>query len=259
MLKRTTKEVAVYFKENGCKLLDTYQGALIKMKYVCSCGKIGHTSWNNFTKGKRCGACAKYGQSKKRSVDEVRTIFSDRGCEFLDDEFNGIHHLHNYRCKCGAESMITFAAFHFQQQSCKECGIKKMTGEGNPAWRADREQLKLEQKFRKKCYKALQSSLKATGKDKVGRTSDMLGYTPKQLQEHVQKHPNWNKVKDGNWHLDHIWPIQAFCDRGISCVSLINSLDNLVPITQHENNSKWAHYDNKLFAYWLKTKKIKAI
>jgi len=251
MLKRTTEDAAKYFKEHGCELLDEYVGCMELMDYKCSCGCYSIITWNNFTKGKRCGSCAKTGQSKKRSVDQVRAIFAERGCEFLDDKFNGVHHLHNYKCKCGTEAMITFAAFHFQNQTCKECGLKKMTGEGNPAWRQDREQLKLEQKFRKKCYKALQSSLKATGKDKIGRTSDMLGYTPKQLQEHVQKHRNWDNVKDGDWHLDHIWPIAAFLEHNIVDIALINHLENLRPVSQKENNQKHAKYNKKEFKKWL--------
>lgn len=250
-LKRTTEEVAEYFKEQKCELLDEYLGAQIKMKYKCSCEEIGHTSWNNFTNGKRCGACAKTGQSKKRSVTEVRKIFTERGCEFLDDEFKGIHYLHNYKCKCGKEVKITFAAFYHQKQTCYECGIKKMTGTGNPAWKLDREKHRLDQLFRKKCYKALSSSLKATGKEKVGHTSDMLGYGPKELQKHIMSHPDWLLVKDGDWHLDHIFPIQAFLDHGITNIGVINRLENLRPMSQTENNQKWAHYDVEDFKKWL--------
>lgn len=250
-MKRTTKEAAEYFKEQGCELLDEYTGCMSPMDYKCKCGCYGTTTWNNFTKGKRCGNCTKYGMSKKRHVDDVRQKFLDRGCEFLDDEFKGIHYKHHYRCKCGREAEITFAAFHHQKQYCKQCGIEKNKGPGNPAWKPDREKHRLDQLFRKKCYKALSSSLKAIGKDKVGRTSDMLGYTPKQLQEHIERHPDWPQVKDGKWHLDHIFPIKAFLDHDISDIALINSLDNLRPVAQKDNNEKWAHYDKEAFKNWL--------
>lgn len=254
MLKRTTEEVAEYFKSVGCELLDEYFGCMEPMDYKCSCGNYGTTTWNNFTKGKRCGHCTKWGQKKKRSLKDVQRIFQERGCEFLDKEFKGIHHKHRYKCKCGVECGITFAAFHFQEQYCKECGRQKNCGASNPGWIKDREALKLRQKFRKKCYKALQSSLKAVGKDKVGRTSDMLGYSPKALQEHIQGHRNWNKVKDGNWHIDHIFPIQAFVDYGIDDIALINCLDNLRPATQHNNNVKKDKYNKKKFEKWLQAR-----
>lgn len=255
-MKRTTQEARQYFAEQGCELLEDYKGSVTKMKYRCKCGEIGHTSWNNFTRGKRCGHCAKCGMSKKRSLEEVQAIFRERGCEFLDDEFKGVHHKHCYRCSCGVEAKISFTAFHFQKQSCRACGLKKMTGSNNPSWRHDREKLKLEQKFRKKCYKALQSSLAAVGKEKVGRTSDMLGYGPKELQEHVTRHRNWPKVKNGSWHLDHIFPIQAFLDHGIIDIKLINCLENLRPITQKANNQKRSRYDPRKFSIWLQEREL---
>ena len=126
-----------------------------------------------------------------------------------------------------------------------------MRGENNPSWREDREQFELEKKLRKKFYKALQSTLAATGKKKVGRTSDMLGYGPKELKNHVTNHPNWNRVKCENWHLDHIFPISAFIEHGVTDPAIVNHLDNLQPVTQKENNQKWATYDKKAFEKWL--------
>ena len=252
-LKRTTKEVAEYFVSQGCELLGEYKGTYEKMKYRCSCGELGETTWNNFRMGKRCGQCAKWGLAKKRSLEQVQKIFKDRECEFLDDEFKGVHHKHRYRCSCGKESEITFAGFHYQNQLCKECGLKKTMGENNHGWREDRTKKREDDLFRKKCYKALSASLKAIGKKKVGHTSDMLGYGPKELQEHIVQHPNWNNVKDGNWHLDHIFPINAFMDHGIKDLTLINHLSNLRPTTQVENNQKHAKYDEAEFKQWLKS------
>jgi hypothetical protein len=254
-LKRTTEDVAEYFKAQGCELLDEYHGCMEPMDYKCSCGEYGTTTWNNFTKGKRCGQCTKHGQSKKRSLKQVQEIFKKRGCEFLDSEFKGIHYKHCYRCKCGEVNEITFAGFHHQNQLCKECGRKKNMGSKHHGWRPDREKKREDDLFRKKCYKALSASLKAVGKKKVGRTSDMLGYGPKELQEHITQHPNWTKVKDQDWHLDHIFPVHAFLERDITDVALINHLDNLQPLTQTANNQKHSKYNKKEFEKWLKTVK----
>ena len=91
----------------------------------------------------------------------------------------------------------------------------------------------------------------------MGRTSDMLGYGPKELREYVEQHPNWGRLKSKSWHLDHIFPIQAFLEHGITDIALINSLDNLQPITQRENNQKHAKYDKRAFRKWLKEKGVK--
>lgn len=268
MLKRTTEVAAAYFKSQGCELLDEYRGCQTKMKYRCSCGNISLTDWNHFSQGKRCGKCAKYGQAKKRSVEEVRRIFAERGCEFLDAEFKGVHHKHRYRCKCGAESEVTFAAFHFQEQYCRACGLKTLAefnrtikkkvrrGPDHYMWQTDREKLRAKQLFKKKCCKMLSSSMKAVGRTKVGRTSDMLGYSPAALQEHITSHPNWDRVRTGRWAIDHIFPIQAFQDYGVDDIKLINCLENLRPLTQRENNQKRDRYDRAKFERWLKAKGI---
>ena len=80
-LKRTTEQVSAYFKEQGCELLDEYFGCMIPMDYKCVCGCYGTTTWNNFTKGKRCGNCTKYGLCKKRSLADVKKMFIERGVQ----------------------------------------------------------------------------------------------------------------------------------------------------------------------------------
>jgi hypothetical protein len=235
-LKRTTEDVKKYFEEQGCELLGEYLGVQIKMKYRCKCGNISEINWNHFSHGKRCGLCVKTGQKKKRSLEEIQKIFKERGCEFLDLEFKGITYKHNYKCKCGKIKQITFSGFHHQNQYCNDCRLEKNRGSNHHMWQEDREQVVLNKKFRKKCYKALQSSLKATGKVKVGRTTDMLGYSPKELQEHITKHPNWENVKREDWAIDHIFPIKAFIDYGIKDIKVINRLDNLRPISKKR---KW--------------------
>ena len=251
-LKRTTEEVSVYFAKHNCKLIDFYTGCLIPMTYECECGSLGKTSWNNFTKGKRCGKCSKY--RKRYTLSELRDIFNERGMVLLANKYVGNKTPLKYRCKCGRESKITLVALLYQQQSCKQCGLEKLRGENHPQWRQDRVQLREDQLFRKKIYKALAATLKAVGKNKIGRTTDILGYGPKELQEYVTKHSNWENVKNGNWHLDHIFPIQVILDYGIKDVKLINCLENLiVPVTQKENNEKKDKYDNLEFEAWLET------
>ena len=256
MLKRTTEEVREYFKEQGCELLGEYKGAQIKMEYRCHCGNVSNICWNHFSRGKRCGLCVKRGQKKKRSLEDIKKIFEDRGCKFLDDVYNGVEFNHNYQCKCGRVAKISFIGFYHQNQNCHACGLEKNKKSNHHMWNPDREQLALNKKFAKKCYKAIQSSLEDTNQVKVGRTKDLLGYSPKDLQEHIVNHPNWNSVKDGNWAVDHIFPIKAFVDHDIKDIGLINCLENLQPLSQKDNNKKSHIYDKQKFQEWLKTKLV---
>jgi hypothetical protein len=245
-----------YFLEQGCELLEEYEHTMKKMKYRCRCGREAEVCWNKFTlRNRRCGYCGSNGRKIPYSLEEALEVFRSLGCELLDDAFMGVHHLVRYRCSCGNESKIRMSDLQ-RGYRCKKCGIAKQSGEKHWAWVEDREELRRRQLFRKKCYKALASTLAATGQEKVGHTSDWIGYGPKELQEHIEAHPNWNKVKNKRWHLDHIFPIQAFLDYGITDLRVINALDNLQPITQRENNIKKDKYDKQVFKEWLLTKGV---
>ena len=99
------------------------------------------------------------------------------------------------------------------------------------------------------------NTLKATGKRKDTKAFNMLGYTTRELKEHIEKHPDWENVKQGKWHLDHKFPIKSFCDYGITDISLINCLENLQPMTGRENLKKKDSYDRAEFEKWLKRKR----
>jgi hypothetical protein len=62
------------------------------------------------------------------------------------------------------------------------------------------------------------------------------------------------KSQGWEWHIDHIFPIKAFIDHGITDLSIINDLDNLRPLSKKENLSKNAKYDKDKFMKWLSTK-----
>jgi 5-methylcytosine-specific restriction endonuclease McrA len=93
--------------------------------------------------------------------------------------------------------------------------------------------------------------LKATGGKKADRSAALLGYTPEQLQEHILNHPNMASLQGKEWHVDHIFPIQAFLDHGIEDLRLINALDNLQPLEGSENISKGDGYDTEQFLKWM--------
>lgn len=105
--------------------------------------------------------------------------------------------------------------------------------------------------FPKKIYKALQSCFDAIGTHKEDHAHKLLGYTPRQLHEHVVKDKYWKKLKHDNWHLDHIFPIKAFLDVGIRDVAKICCLENLRPLPGKDNCSKNDLYDPGSFHLWL--------
>lgn len=254
--KLSLEEVKKIFSAEKCELLEAeYHGSNVKMNYKCECGRNGLTDLDHFRRGHRCGFCGLKGRNKKYSINEVKEIFEKRGYKFLDNEFKGSEHKHNYQCKCGAIGKITLTACR-KNKNCDKCRVLKK-GEKAHNWIKDRKQAKLNNSFRKKCYKALEHTYNMIGGKKTQHTRDILGYSPKDLQFHITSHPNWSQIKETNWHLDHIFPIAAFIEFSINDVKLINCLENLQPLSEKDNLNKSYLYNKEDFKNWLKSKNVK--
>lgn len=226
------------------------------VRCICQCGEERRCELRNLRIAKTgCRKC----RDKKNSLDyeDVKRYFTEHGCELLDSQYKNARTKMRYRCSCGNEAEIVYDSFR-NGNRCKKCGNKviseKMAGDKHPNWNSDREQVESNLKFRKRCCGLVKSVLQSTGRVKDNRTAKLLGYDYKKLREHIQSHPNWLKVKQGEWHIDHIFPIKAFLDHGISDLKIINALDNLRPLSKQENLTKQAKYDKVKFEEWLKTK-----
>lgn len=99
-------------------------------------------------------------------------------------------------------------------------------------------------KARNKCKNLLRRILSLTGSKKVTKTYDALGYTEKELLNHIS-----SKFKEGmSWesretfHIDHIVPVSWYIKNGITDPKIINALDNLQPLYPQENRMKSDSY-----------------
>lgn len=247
-----------FFAKNGCELLEKeYRNARTPLTYKCSCGRISKIVFDSFRVGNRCRECGnKITADKQRlSQEEVEAYFKQQGCELLDTYSRSCAPM-KYRCSCRDVSEISWANFS-KGQRCKKCSIKSRSGVKHYCWIEDRK-LKYEQDlFRDKCYKLLRIVLAVVDKKKTSKTEAMLGYSIGDLQLRITKHPNWNNVKNKSWHIDHVFPIKAFCDYKIKDISLINCLENLRPILYNENISKSGKYNKEDFEFWLNIKGVK--
>lgn len=253
--KHTLEYIRNKFAGDGCELLEElYENAHVKMKYKCKKGNIHHTSWNTFQSGHRC-LCARGHQ--KVTYDFLINEFNSQGCELLEKEYLGYSIPMSYKCKCGNISKITWDNFR-KGVRCKKCGYDKYRGPKNHNWNPNRNIVKLNESIRKKYYCALRRTLKYLGKKKLTSSEKLLGYTTQQLKEHLENHPDWEAVRNTKWSLDHIYPISAFIEHDIFDPKIINSLENLRPVTASENSSKRDKYDEIKFLKWLeqKTKSI---
>ena len=238
-------KIFFHFLKEGCKLLtpnwENNENALnktssnIKLQYICKCGRISETTWKNFSKKSLCSYC-KIGRPRTYSLEEIKEFFRKEQFELISKEYKNSKTPLEIKCKNNHITKTTANCFK-KTKKCITCL---------------HENKKFIKKIRTKLHKMLSRTLRESGIDKNGKTYDLLGYTPKMLQEHIASHPNWKNVKDINWNLDHIFPIIAFLDYGITNPKIINSLNNLRPISQIENCRKSGKYNKIDFEIWLK-------
>lgn len=250
------KDVKDFFEKNGCVLISSkYKNVRVNLRFICSCGLVGNKSFYNFKSSPMCRKCILRAKSERQrfSYDYVKKYFEDNNCKLLSKVYLNSEESLEYICKCGRSSFISFCEF-VRGARCRNCYKDRITGENNPGWQKDREALKENRRFRITIRNLLSVCVKRTGIKKVCKTEKMLGYTHLELKSHIQNHKNWKKVKDQKWHIDHIFPIQAFLDHGIKDVKLINSLDNLRPLLAVDNLRKNNKYSKKDFKKWLKSK-----
>jgi hypothetical protein len=251
------QEVSDYFKEQGCKLLEPfYKNARTKMKYKCVCGNESQIVLYSFKNGNRCKQCGINKTTKIHTLtnEEVKQKFSDIGCELLS-EYVVCYKKIKFKCHCGN---ITegFPNNIWKRGRCGKCGIKARSKENHYMWYQDREAFKNKYHFKQRCYKLVKMSLNVTGRVKNQRTHKLLGYTYKELQNHITNHPDWNKLKTQKWHIDHIFPIIAFVNHDIFDLKIINALDNLRPMKAIDNMRKNAKYDKDQFKSYLLSKGV---
>lgn len=255
--KKTKKQIVDTLKKEGYQLLSgEYKDAFSTFIVKCPEGHEFETFWNNWQQGRRCPTCKPkiIGDKLRSDQKEVYEYFVKEGCELLS-EYKTNHKPVRYRCKCGNISKIAFANFKLGHR-CQRCRSENMSGEKHPLWIKDREEAEFRKRVNHTCRAVVKRALKSTNTKKTSKTYRLLGYAPTDLREHIENHPNWETLKNGKWHLDHIFPIKAFCDYNIKDIGLINCLDNLRPIDGKENLRKSAKYNKVQFENWLLKKGV---
>jgi hypothetical protein len=254
MTVRLSQEyVAEQFASRGCSLLGEYKEKSKPVAFVCKCGKESTITYSSLRGGSYCMDC---GGKRKHTTDEIAELARSRGCELLS-EYKDSHSKVKIKCKCGVIYETVWSNFR-DGRECLSCGrgrtIQSASGSNHYAWIEDREEARLRRSITVRCNLQLHRVFKKLGKSKPSRSEKLLGYTRQELREHLQSHPNWNSVKDGDWQIDHVFPVKAFLDYGIQDASLINCLENLRPLPKRENLKKQAKYNKVEFEAWLKSK-----
>ena len=256
----TIEQARERFLERRLKLLDNvYVNANTPLSYICLvCHVPGKMRLGTVNFGHGCKTCAERIKAASRRVDiaEVRDFFEAGGLSLLEDHYVNNSTPMRYHCKnCGHDDAMTFRVVK-RGGGCFKCGIAKRTGPGHFRWIEDREEAKLRKKVIEKCHDSLKHCLMFIDRPTFDRTSDILGYSAQRLREHLETFLGWTDLIRDDWHLDHIYPIIAFIDYGITDVRIINALENLQPLSARSNWSKAGSYDREKFEKYLSSQGV---
>lgn len=134
------EEVKKAFEVAGCVLLSkTYRRAKDKLSYICKCGRKAEIAYDKFSQGQLCRHCGieKTTAKRKYSIDQVKRMFEDQGCELLSTTYKDNKQRLRYICECGSESKISLTKLNAGQR-CNSCGNRKisekLSGEKSYLW-----------------------------------------------------------------------------------------------------------------------------
>lgn len=194
-------------------------------------------------------------KAKKRSITEQLLKEDPNVCQHCSEKFVA-HRQDQKFCSRNCKSEFYKQIYREQNaairsETTKTCPVCELNFSPSKSLRQIYCSAHCRNLFQKKIYKALQTCYNYMGEKKQDHSHDLLGYTPKQLQEHIHSHPNWPNCDKVDWHLDHIFPIIAFLEHGIKNISVICCLENLQPLPGKANCQKNATYHKADFQKWL--------
>jgi len=253
--KLTLDFVREKFKEQGYTLLSTeYINSKQKLDFICPVGHEWKMTWGDFQNNGRCKYCWAIRRRVDRltPIEEIRKIFADKGYTLLTEKYEYGNQKLKSICIRGHEYTTTLSKMKYGY-GCAKCAAINNMGENNPSWNPDRDAVK----NNKKIWTAWRNILRGIIENKNKKSSDemieILGYDWTELRVHITTHKNWENCKD-NYQIDHIYPIRAFIKYGIKDPKIINSLDNLQPLSPKENQTKNGNYNKEDFEMYLKKK-----
>lgn len=126
--RKSYEEVLNEFTKRDYELLSTeYKNNNQLLEYICDCGNTHKMSLANIKKNKKCPNCY---NKHWWNIEKVKEIFSEYGCELLENSYTNSNIGMDYICSCGNKSNTSLGNF-LKGVRCKICGIQKITGKNH--------------------------------------------------------------------------------------------------------------------------------
>lgn len=229
-------------------------------RFECVCGNVIVAPYTRVANGytKSCGC--------QRSISARRQAISMIGERFgrlivLARAGSNAHRAALWTCRCDCGKEITTSGNSLRKGVVNSCGCMKIemlvrTAKSRALSKSDkeksaerrRERARMSMRKRRRedptfrlsqnTSAILRYALRRIGQCKAGRTFDILGYTPLELKNHIEKQfsrgMTWENM--GQWEIDHIIPLCTAKTR--SDILRLNQLSNLRPLWERENRIK---------------------
>lgn len=237
--KYTNKEIDKLFKKFNVIRLSNYEGIhkKIKVKYLkCGCINENNTP-SNILQGYGCSIHSNIGRVKKYTNEEVDDLLKPFNIKRLSNYINyKTPFVVKYLiCGCINEN----ATLKSIMQGCG-CSTHNNTNY-NPNREEVEENTILYRKIKTSCY----NIKKYLELDKDDHILNELGYTIEAFKNHLNTFPEYKILKETNWHLDHVVPKKVCFELGIKDIKIINSLDNLQPLSAEDNINKGSKFNKQ--------------
>lgn len=144
--RKTHEEVEAAFAAEGYRLLDRYEGAHQKMRFICPNGHQHEINWTNFSQGYRCAYCS----GSIVTHEMVQVAFTKEGYQLLD-RYESNKKTLRFICPEGHHYKMSWNSFNSGNR-CAFCSGKIITQE------------QVAQAFAKEGYKLLSQYIKNTTK-----------------------------------------------------------------------------------------------
>jgi len=133
--RKNIDDVREEFERYGFTLLSSeYKNCMTRLKYVCPNGHIGETTYKSFHIHHACKQCSdkkageKAWKDRKRTIEEVRKIFENRGFKLLSTEYINNKQKLEYICSEGHYGRITLNSF-LSGGGCRICSQTRRSSE----------------------------------------------------------------------------------------------------------------------------------
>jgi Zn finger protein HypA/HybF involved in hydrogenase expression len=142
--KKTYEEVKLNIEatNSGTVLLSTkYEGTKMPLEFKCKCGKTFKRTYDKFMAGAYyCVECKKSMLSEmyKFSLDEVKQIIREGGCEYVSGEYVNNQSILTIRCSCGNLFEKKLLKFRSGQNRCPKCGSEFYKGTNSHCYKDGR-------------------------------------------------------------------------------------------------------------------------